>query len=92
MRSPRLPPVTPPRFQCCYSSEQPPSSGCALNSSPPSLGLLKLFDNNEQREKVLGYTQAFSSFGGLMVAIMNGLILQWVKEPTWLPAIAIPIF
>src|SRR6478735_444847 len=30
--------------------------------------LAELFPNYEQRERVLGYTQAFSSFGGLMVA------------------------
>src|SRR3954449_7422131 len=35
--------------------------------------LAELFDNHDQREKVLGYTQAFSSFGGLLVAVVNGL-------------------
>src|SRR5206468_4890390 len=30
--------------------------------------LAELFPNPQQREKVLGFTQAFSSFGGLMVA------------------------
>ena len=38
--------------------------------------LAELFDNPVQREKVLGYTQAFSSFGGLLVAIVNGLIVR----------------
>lgn len=52
--------------------------------------LAELFDDPRQRERVLGYTQAFSSLGGLMVAIANGLIIQWAKEPTWLPAIAMP--
>ena len=33
--------------------------------------LAELFDNREQRERVLGYTQAFSSLGGLLVAFMN---------------------
>ncbi len=33
--------------------------------------LAELFPNHEQREKVLGWTQAFSSLGGLMVAGMN---------------------
>jgi MFS family permease len=32
--------------------------------------LAELFPNKEQREKVLGYTQAFSSIGGLLVAIV----------------------
>lgn len=33
--------------------------------------LAELFEDRERREKVLGYTQAFSSFGGLLVAWMN---------------------
>jgi MFS family permease len=33
--------------------------------------LAELFPDREQREKVLGYTQAFSSFGGLLVALAN---------------------
>jgi MFS family permease len=33
--------------------------------------LAELFPNPVQREKVLGYTQAFSSIGGLMVALAN---------------------
>ena len=33
--------------------------------------LAELFPNAVQREKVLGYTQAFSSVGGLSVAIVN---------------------
>jgi MFS family permease len=33
--------------------------------------LAELFPEPKQREKVLGYTQAFSSLGGVMVALMN---------------------
>ncbi len=33
--------------------------------------LAELFPDRERREKVLGYTQAFSSVGGLMVALAN---------------------
>jgi len=33
--------------------------------------LAELFPDARQREKVLGFTQAFSSFGGFLVAIMN---------------------
>jgi len=51
--------------------------------------LAELFPNPTQREKVLGYTQAFSSIGGLLVAIANGLILQFANQ---LPPIAIPSF
>lgn len=35
--------------------------------------LAELFPIPQQREKVLGYTQAFSSFGGFLVAWMNGV-------------------
>src|ERR671913_340679 len=34
--------------------------------------LAELFPEYKRREKVLGYTQAFSSLGGLMVATVNG--------------------
>jgi MFS family permease len=46
--------------------------------------LAELFDNPKQREKVLGYTQAFSSLGGLLVALANRLALDWAGG---LPAI-----
>ena len=36
--------------------------------------LAELFPNPRQREKVLGYSQAFSSVGGLIVAGVYGLI------------------
>jgi MFS family permease len=38
--------------------------------------LAELFPDREQREKVLGYTQAFSSFGGLLVALANVVAAQ----------------
>ncbi|HEY7119844.1 MAG TPA: MFS transporter, partial [Tepidisphaeraceae bacterium] len=46
--------------------------------------LAELFPNPKQRETVLGYTQAFSSFGGLMIAGMNFLV---ASTATKLPAI-----
>jgi MFS family permease len=49
--------------------------------------LAELFPNPEQRERVLGYTQAFSSLGGLLVAIANGLMIEYGPA---LPAIQIP--
>jgi MFS family permease len=49
--------------------------------------LAELFPNPRQRENVLGYTQAFSSFGGLLVAAAFGLATQYAAE---LPAIAMP--
>ena len=51
--------------------------------------LAELFDDPVQREKVLGYTQAFSSFGGLLVAFANGLIARHAAS---FPAIQIPGF
>ena len=46
--------------------------------------LAELFPHPTQREKVLGYTQAFSSLGGFMVAGANVLAAQWAAH---LPAI-----
>jgi MFS family permease len=46
--------------------------------------LAELFTEPKRREKVLGYTQAFSSLGGLLVAFVNGLA---VKYAMGLPAI-----
>ena len=47
--------------------------------------LAELFPDPKQREKVLGYTQAFSSLGGLLVATANGLCVTYASS---LPAIA----
>jgi MFS family permease len=49
--------------------------------------LAELFDDPHQREKVLGYTQAFSSVGGLLVAVIAGILKN---EAVNLPAIALP--
>jgi MFS family permease len=46
--------------------------------------LAEMFSNPEQREKVLGYTQAFSSFGGLLVGGANALLASYALS---LPAI-----
>ena len=43
--------------------------------------LAELFPEPKRREKVLGYTQAFSSLGGLMVATVNGLVRGVRREP-----------
>lgn len=51
--------------------------------------LAELFDDHDQRERVLGYTQAFSSFGGFMVAFVNGLI---ASNAAHLPALSMPGF
>lgn len=51
--------------------------------------LAELFPNPEQRERVLGYTQAFSSIGGLMVGV------AWILANSYreyMPPIAMPGF
>jgi MFS family permease len=50
--------------------------------------LAELFPDHQQRERVLGYTQAFSSIGGLLVAIANELAgdLSARLWPTVIPA------
>jgi MFS family permease len=39
--------------------------------------LAELFPEPERRERILGYTQAFSSIGGLLVALANGLCVKY---------------
>jgi MFS family permease len=46
--------------------------------------LAELFPNPHQRESVLGYTQAFSSLGGLLVTGSYALIVRFVE---YLPAV-----
>ncbi|MBM3996395.1 MAG: MFS transporter [Planctomycetes bacterium] len=53
--------------------------------------LAELFPNPHQREQVLGYTQAFSSIGGLLVASANSLA-NHLEEIRQLPAVLIPEF
>jgi MFS family permease len=47
--------------------------------------LAELFPDPLQRERVLGYTQACSNFGGLLVASINGLLVTYAAN---LPAIS----
>ncbi|HEY7311991.1 MAG TPA: MFS transporter [Gemmataceae bacterium] len=51
--------------------------------------LAELFPQAEQRERVLGYTQAFSSFGGMTVA---GVYLLLNHYNSYLPALQMPDF
>jgi len=46
--------------------------------------LAELFDDPKQRERVLGYTQAFSSVGGLMVTVAFNRAVAWASH---LPAL-----
>ncbi len=48
--------------------------------------LAELFPDAKRREQVLGYTQAFSSLGGLLVATANGLCVTYAAT---LPAITL---
>lgn len=50
--------------------------------------LAELFTDTQQRERVLGYTQAFSSIGGLLVAGANSLAIAYASD---LPGIALPM-
>jgi MFS family permease len=60
--------------------------------------LAELFDNPKQREGVLGFTQAFSSFGGLSVAMVSIIVASWAKNESpsilfhsiTLPALQLP--
>jgi MFS family permease len=49
--------------------------------------LAELFPDPQRKERVLGYTQAFSSVGGLLVAVVNGLMVTYAAT---LPAIEMP--
>lgn len=56
--------------------------------------LAELFPNPHQRERVLGYTQAFSSFGGLLVAVANSLAISLAADlpPVVVPGFAVPFW
>lgn len=49
--------------------------------------LAELFEEKHLREKVLGWTQAFASVGGLCVTVVNGWIL---KHSASLPSLGLP--
>jgi MFS family permease len=53
--------------------------------------LAEIFPNPHQRERVLGYTQAFSSIGGLLVASANSLA-TYLESHQRLPAVVVPEF
>lgn len=59
--------------------------------------LTELFPHHRQREAALGFTQTFSSLGGLMVALANGILVAWaIDQPAHLflglqlPALPLP--
>lgn len=65
-------------FRCCVFV------GVCVEFVAAVAWLAELFPNHEQREKVLGYTQAFSSLGGVLVAVMAKLAAEYADM---LPAI-----
>lgn len=58
-------------FRCCVFI------GVCVEFVAAVAWLAELFPNPEQRERVLGYTQAFSSLGGVLVAVMAKLAAQY---------------
>lgn len=63
--------------------------GVCLEFVAATAWLAELFDDPKRRERVLGYTQAFGSMGGVLVAYMN-LWLVGLEEAGTLPALALP--
>jgi MFS family permease len=51
--------------------------------------LAELFPERKRRERVLGYTQAFGSAGGFLVAVVYGLMVH-LEQAGRLPAISLP--
>jgi MFS family permease len=70
-------------FRCCVFI------GVCVEFVAAVAWLAELFPNPAQREKALGYTQAFSSIGGLMVAVANGIAARYGSN---FPAIQVPAF
>lgn len=70
-------------FRCCVFI------GVCVEFVAAVAWLAELFPNPAQREKALGYTQAFSSIGGLMVAVASGIAVKYGAN---FPAIGIPEF
>src|SRR5262249_15984989 len=67
----------------------PTFSGVCVEFVAAVAWLAELFDDPHQRERALGYTQAFSSFGGLLIAGANSVAIAIAAS---LPAVFIPDF
>jgi len=67
-------------FRCCVFV------GVCVEFVAAVAWLAELFPDKKQKEKVLGFTQAFSSLGGLLVALMNTWAISLAKSES-LPAI-----
>lgn len=63
--------------------------GVCLEFVAATAWLAELFTDPRRRERVLGYTQAFGSMGGVLVALIYGWLVSMESSGT-LPALAIP--
>jgi MFS family permease len=63
--------------------------GVCLEFVAATAWLAELFSNPHQREQVLGYTQAFGSAGGFLVAVVNGWLIG-LEKAGQLPPISLP--
>ncbi|MEX0703836.1 MAG: MFS transporter [Planctomycetales bacterium] len=63
--------------------------GVCLEFVAATAWLAELFPEPLRREKVLGYTQAFGSAGGFLVAAVNGWLVD-LKTAGTLPAVTLP--
>lgn len=61
-------------FRCCVFI------GVCVEFVAAVAWLAELFPNHDQRERVLGYTQAFSSLGGVLVAVMAKFAAEYADS------------
>ena len=85
MRCPRSCPGSPRRFRCFWSCAVCVFIGVCVEFVAAVAWLAELFEDPRRRERVIGYTQAFSSFGGFLVATFNGVCITYAAS---FPAIA----
>jgi MFS family permease len=67
-------------FRCCVFI------GVCVEFVAAVAWLAELFDDPKRRERVIGYTQAFSSLGGFLVAVFNGWLITYGPD---LPALTL---
>jgi MFS family permease len=63
--------------------------GVCLEFVAATAWLAELFTEPRRREGVLGYTQAFGSAGGFLVAVVNGWLIT-MEQAGRLPAVSLP--
>ena len=70
-----------PRCRSCWCCAALVFVGVCVEFVAAVAWLAELFDDPKQRERVLGYTQAFSSVGGILVAGANVTAAQHRRQP-----------